>query len=30
VAQEHLEHVGDPDELAAAGNEPDWEPEGPR
>jgi DNA-binding transcriptional MerR regulator len=30
VAQEHLEHVGDPDELAAASNEPGWEPEGER
>ena len=30
VAQEHLEHVGDPDELAAASNEPDWGPEGAR
>jgi len=30
VAQEHLEHVGRPDELAAASNEPGWEPDGER
>ena len=30
VAQEHLEHVGHPDELAAASNEPGWELDGER